>query len=101
MGPAAATAYGPDQADVGGPRDFGMTDSIERKVIRIVAKQLGVDEDEITRETYFVQDLNADSLDTLELVMDFEDESSLSIPDQDAEKIQTVGQAIDYIAEKI
>ncbi|MHC5033542.1 MAG: acyl carrier protein [Planctomycetota bacterium] len=78
-----------------------MTDSIERKVIRIVAKQLGVDEDEITRETYFVQDLNADSLDTLELVMDFEDESSLSIPDQDAEKIQTVGQAIDYIAEKI
>ena len=54
---------------------------------------------EITRETHFINDLNADSLDTVELVMEFEDEFELSIPDEEAEKIQTVGQAIDYIKE--
>ena len=55
---------------------------------------------EITRDTSFVNDLNADSLDTVELVMEFEDEFEISIPDEDAEKIQTVGQAIDYIRER-
>jgi acyl carrier protein len=69
----------------------------EEKVIEIVAEQMGVDKSEITRETSFVNDLNADSLDTVELVMEFEDEFELSIPDEEAEKIQTVGQAIDYI----
>ena len=76
-----------------------MADSIEDKVIEIVAEQMSVDKSEITRETSFVNDLNADSLDTVELVMEFEDEFELSIPDEEAEKIQTVGQAIDYIVE--
>ena len=69
---------------------------IEVKVIEIVADQMGVDKGEVTRETSFVNDLNADSLDTVELVMEFEDEFELSIPDEEAEKIQTVGQAIDH-----
>ncbi len=71
---------------------------IEAKVIDIVAEQMGVDKSEITRDTNFANDLNADSLDTVELVMEFEDEFDTSIPDEDAEKIQTVGQAIEYIA---
>ena len=74
-----------------------MPDETESKVIEIVSDQMGVDKSEITRETSFINDLNADSLDTVELVMEFEDEFELSIPDEEAEKIQTVGQAIDYI----
>jgi acyl carrier protein len=70
---------------------------IEAKVVDIVAEQMGVDKSEITRDTSFVNDLNADSLDTVELVMELEDEFETSIPDEEAEKIQTVGQAIDYI----
>jgi acyl carrier protein len=70
---------------------------IEQKVIDIVAEQMGVDKSEISRETSFTNDLNADSLDTVELVREFEDEFETSIPDDEAEKIQTVGQAIDYI----
>ncbi|WP_432797743.1 acyl carrier protein [Poriferisphaera sp. WC338] len=70
---------------------------IQEKVIAIVAEQMGVDKGEIKRDTNFVNDLNADSLDTVELVMEFEDEFETSIPDEDAEKIQTVGQAIDFI----
>jgi len=76
-----------------------VADDIEAKVIEIVSEQMGKDASELTRETSFVNDLNADSLDTVELVMEFEDQFELSIPDEDAEKIQTVGQAIDYIAE--
>ncbi len=76
-----------------------MANEIEEKVIEIVSEQMGVDKSEITRETSFVNDLNADSLDTVELVMEFEDEFEMSIPDEEAEKIQTVGQAIDYITE--
>lgn len=79
--------------------DTQVADGIEDKVIEIVSDQMGVDKSEITRETSFVNDLNADSLDTVELVMEFEDEFELSIPDEEAEKIQTVGQAIDYIKE--
>ena len=70
---------------------------IEAKVIEIVAEQMGADREKISRETSFVEDLNADSLDTVELVMEFEDEFETSIPDEQAEKIQTVGQAIDFI----
>jgi len=74
------------------------TNEIETKVIEIVSEQMGVDKAEITRETSFINDLNADSLDTVELVMEFEDEFDMSIPDEEAEKIQTVGAAIDYIS---
>lgn len=76
-----------------------MTEEIETKVIEIVSEQMNVDKSEVTRETSFVNDLNADSLDTVELVMEFEDAFELSIPDEEAEKIQTVGQAIDHISE--
>jgi len=71
--------------------------AIEEKVTGIISEQMGVDKSEITRETSFINDLNADSLDTVELVMEFEDEFDMSIPDEEAEKIQTVGAAIDYI----
>ena len=74
---------------------------IEAKVIEIVAEQMGVDKGEITRETSFTNDLNADSLDTVELVMEFEDEFETSIPDEEAEKITTVGQAINYIVSHV
>jgi len=77
-----------DEADV---------QAIQTKVIGIISEQMGADKSEITRETSFINDLNADSLDTVELVMEFEDEFDMSIPDEEAEKIQTVGAAIDYI----
>ncbi|MAY74319.1 MAG: acyl carrier protein [Phycisphaerae bacterium] len=70
---------------------------MEAKVIDIVAEQMNADREKITRETSFVEDLNADSLDTVELVMEFEDEFETSIPDDQAEQIKTVGQAIDFI----
>lgn len=72
-------------------------DEIQDKVISIVSEQMGVDKAEINKETSFVNDLNADSLDTVELVMEFEDEFEMSIPDEEAEQIQTVGQAVEYI----
>lgn len=67
------------------------------KVVGIVSEQMGVDKNEIKKETSFVNDLNADSLDTVELVMEFEDEFDMSIPDEEAEKIQTVGAAVEFI----
>jgi len=74
---------------------------IEAKVKKIVAEQMGVAETEIKPETSFVNDLNADSLDTVELVMEFEDEFEMSIPDEEAEKISTVGMAIDFIVQHL
>jgi len=74
---------------------------IEEKVIDIISEQMGADKSDISRETSFINDLNADSLDTVELVMEFEDEFDLSIPDEEAEKIQTVGAAVDYVAKVI
>ena len=71
--------------------------SIRDKVIDIVCEQMGASREKITNETSFINDLGADSLDTVELVMEFEDEFEISIPDEDAEKIQTVGDAIAYI----
>ena len=70
---------------------------IEEKVMQIVSEQLSVDKGEITHATSFVNDLNADSLDTVELVMELEDEFDLTIPDEEAEKLKTVGEAISYI----
>jgi acyl carrier protein len=74
--------------------------SIEERVIKIVCDQMGTTPDKVSRDTSFINDLGADSLDTVELVMEFEDEFEISIPDEDAEKIQTVGNAIDYITSK-
>jgi len=83
------------------PKTKTMTNpSIEERVKRIVCNQMGTSPDKITNETSFVNDLGADSLDTVELVMEFEDEFEISIPDEDAEKIQTVGAAIEYIKSK-
>ena len=71
--------------------------TVEERVIDIVSEQLGVDKDKISRETSFVNDLGADSLDTVELIMEFEKEFDIAIPDDQAENIQTVGQAIEYL----
>lgn len=73
--------------------------SVEERVIEIICERMSKSKDQIRRETSFVNDLGADSLDTVELVMEFEEEFRITIPDDDAERIQTVGQAIDYIEE--
>ena len=74
-----------------------MADSTLTKVVEIVVDKLGVDESKVTKEAKFIDDLGADSLDTVELIMEFEDEFGLEIPDEDAEKILSVSQAVDYI----
>ena len=77
------------------------TDSVEENVKNIICKQMGVGMEKITLESSFVNDLGADSLDTVELVMEFEDAFELDISDENAEKIQTVGDAIKYIEDNI
>ncbi len=77
---------------------FIMSD-IASKVTKIIVEKLGVDESEVTVEASFTNDLGADSLDTVELIMEFEKEFNVSIPDDQAENIQTVGQAIAYLEE--
>lgn len=74
---------------------------IQEKVKEIIVSQLNVSEDEVTESASFIDDLGADSLDTVELVMQFEEEFDLEIPDEDAEKLTTVGKAIDYLEEKL
>jgi acyl carrier protein len=71
--------------------------SVEDKVKEIIIEQLGVDPEEVTTDASFINDLGADSLDTVELVMALEEEFDIEIPDEEAEKLQSVGQAIDYI----
>jgi len=73
--------------------------STQERVVAIVAEQMNVSPDSVTDQTSFVNDLGADSLDTVELVMEFEDEFDLTIPDEEAEKILTVGDAIKYVTE--
>ncbi|AEK57666.1 MULTISPECIES: acyl carrier protein [Acidithiobacillus] len=73
-------------------------DDVAARVKKVVVEQLGVNEDEVTNEASFVDDLGADSLDTVELVMALEEEFDCEIPDEEAEKIATVQQAIDYIS---
>lgn len=74
-------------------------ESVEERVKEIIVKQMDANKDQVTPETSFVNDLGADSLDTVELVMELEDAFDVSIPDEDAEKMQTVGDAINYIKE--
>ncbi|PYM38900.1 MAG: acyl carrier protein [Candidatus Rokuibacteriota bacterium] len=74
-----------------------MAKPVEERVKEIICEQLGVEEDDIDPGKKFIEDLGADSLDTVELVMAFEEEFDLEIPDEDAEKIVTVGDAIQYI----
>jgi acyl carrier protein len=70
---------------------------VKSKVVSIIVDKLGVDEAEVTNEASFTNDLGADSLDTVELIMEFEKEFNIAIPDDQAEKIQTVGEAVSYI----
>ena len=74
--------------------------SIEERVRKIIVEQLGVKEDQVTPEAKFIEDLGADSLDTVELVMAFEEEFGAEIPDEDAEKLTSVGAVIDYLKSK-
>lgn len=76
-----------------------MEKTVERRVIEIIVEQLGVSEEEVTLEASFIEDLGADSLDLVELIMAMEEEFSLEISDEDAEKIQTVQDAVNYITE--
>ena len=74
--------------------------ALEDDIKDLVVEQLGVDPSEVTPDAHFIEDLGADSLDTVELVMAFEDKFNIEIPDEDAEKITTVGEAIKYLSEK-
>jgi acyl carrier protein len=74
-----------------------MADSIEARVKEIIVNELGVEAEKVTNEASFVEDLGADSLDTVELVMAFEEEFGIDIPDEDAEQMRTVGEAVSYL----
>lgn len=78
-----------------------MAVELEQKIKEIIVDQLGVDAEQVTPQAKFVEDLGADSLDTVELVMAFEEEFDIEIPDEDAEKIRTVAEAIEYIKQKV
>ena len=77
-----------------------MADSTESRVKEIIINELGVEPEKVSAQASFVEDLGADSLDTVELVMAFEEEFGIEIPDEDAEQLQTVGDAIKYLQEK-
>ena len=77
-----------------------MAASVEQRVKEIICEQLGVSEDQVTPQASFIEDLGADSLDIVELVMAMEEEFDIEIPDEDAEKIQTIGDAISYVRER-
>ncbi len=80
---------------------MAVTENLEERVKKIIIEQLAVDAAEVTTQAQFVQDLGADSLDTVELVMALEEEFDIEIPDEDAEKIKTVGEAVTYIKDKL
>ena len=74
-----------------------MASSVEQRVIEIVCENLGVNKEQVNRNTSFIEDVGADSLDIVELIMELEEEFEINIPDEQAEKIKNVGEAIDYI----
>jgi acyl carrier protein len=76
-------------------------ENIQQKVTDLIVDQLGVDADSVTENAHFIDDLGADSLDTVELVMAFEEEFDIEIPDEDAEKLETVGDAVKYLKDRI
>lgn len=78
-----------------------LSEELQKRLKNIVADRLGVDESLITPEASFVDDLNADSLDLVELIMTLEEEFKIEIPDEDAEKLQTIGDAMDYLEERL
>ena len=78
-----------------------MADGVQQKITDLIVDQLGVDGDSVNTEAHFIDDLGADSLDTVELVMAFEEEFDIEIPDEDAEKLETVGDAIKYLDERL
>ena len=78
-----------------------MGTSVRDRAIEIICEQMGQSKDKVSEETSFINDLGADSLDTVELVMELEDEFDMNIPDEEAEKLQTVGAAIDYILKHV
>ena len=80
---------------------MAVAENLEERVKKIIVTQLAVDIAEVTPQSQFVQDLGADSLDTVELVMALEEEFDVEIPDEDAEKIKTVGDAVSYIKDKL
>ncbi len=78
-----------------------MVEDLQQKVSDLIVDQLGVDADSVTPDAYFIDDLGADSLDTVELVMAFEEEFDIEIPDEDAEKLETVNDAIGYLKKRL
>jgi acyl carrier protein len=82
-------------------REVFAVPSVEERVIQIVCDNLGVNKEQVTRKTSFIEDVGADSLDIVELIMELEEEFEINIPDEQAEKIKTVGEAIDYIEAEI
>jgi acyl carrier protein len=95
----------PFRPDTNQPHNLNLTSAmsdktIEEKVKDIIVEQLGVNPEQVTREASFIEDLGADSLDTVELVMAFEEEFSIEVPDEDAEKLQKVGDVVDYVERK-
>jgi acyl carrier protein len=85
----------------GSPLEERIVASVEDRVIQIVCEELAVSRDQVKRETSFIEDIGADSLDIVELVMKLEDEFEITIPDDQAEKIKTVGEAIDHIQKEL
>lgn len=84
-----------------GTKYFIMSNTIQARVTKIIIDKLGVDANEVTAEASFTNDLGADSLDTVELIMEFEKEFDISIPDEQAENITTVGEAVEYLANQV
>jgi acyl carrier protein len=78
-----------------------VTTSVEERVLEIISENLGVNKEQLTRNTRFVDDLGADSLDLVEVVMELEEEFDIAIPDEESEKIKTVGEAIDYVQKEL